>query len=278
MSHLKMRDNTQIYYIEEGTGRPIIMLHGWKASSDVYQKVSEELSSGFRCIRYDQRGHKRSGIPDQPPRMGDLADDLDEIIRVFCPVEKPLLIGWSMGGATVLEYIERYGCEKIDGVILVDISPCILNNENWNLGRAGGTYTEEHLTADMSVMSVDFREFMRKYYSETNAQFREMTSAEREGLLDQRLAGFDTGVLTSLWESLCRADYRPTLPRISVPAAIFHASILPACRPETAAYYAQTIPGGAHCVQFKDASHALIAEYPKLFSKEVRDFIALGKD
>lgn len=276
MAYLRMHDNTDIYYAEEGSGSPVIMLHGWKASSDVFETVSGMLQDSFRCIRYDHRGHKRSQVPCRPPQMKDLADDLNEIIQTLCPTEKPVLIGWSMGAATVLEYVKRYGCGMIDRIILVDLSPCMLNDENWHLGRAVGTYTVEQLEEDLLIMSTDFRSFMRRYYEAGNPHFRERSQEQQEDMITERLSGFDTWVLTSLWESLCRADYRSMLSNITVPVAVFYAGILPSCQPKAAEYYAQTIPGGAYCFEFRNASHALITEYPKLFVQKVRDFVIEG--
>lgn len=96
-------------------------------------------------------------------------------------------------------------------------------------------------------------------------------------MIAQRLGGYHPVVLTSLWESLCNSDYRSVLPAITVPVAVFHASIMPSCLAGAARYYAEHMSGWANTVQFKNASHALITEYPDLFSQEVRKFISYNQ-
>ena len=272
MAYLKVPDGTQLYYREEGCGKPIVMAHGWKASSDAYSSIIERLSADYRCIAYDQRGHLRSSVPDKPPTMEDLADDLHTVITERCKGEKPLLIGWSMGGATVLEYVERYGCGEIDRIIIVDCSPKILNDHTWCFGRLSGEYTEETLCEDLLMMKQDFYAYLAKYYASSNPNFSAMTIQEQQDMVLTRMKGHDPGVLTSLWESLCRSDYRDTLKRITVPAAVFHASIMPSCSTGAADYYCQNIPGDVLAIRFENASHALMIEYPDLFCTRVKDF------
>ena len=277
MPYLTMPDSVRLYYEEEGSGHPVIMVHGWKASCEVYDGISARLKSSFRCIRYDQRGHKRSEVPAQMPQMSDLASDLATVIHKLCPPKKPTLIGWSMGGATLLEYVKQYGDSMIDRMIIVDVSPRMINDDEWKLGRAGGSYTAEKLSSDLVLMKADFPTYMREYYLTSNPYFKDMTLGEQQEMIAQRLDGYHPVVLTSLWESLCNSDYRSVLPAITVPVAVFHASIMPSCLAGAARYYAEHMPGWAYTVRFENASHALITEYPDLFSQEVRKFISYNQ-
>lgn len=272
MAYLQMMDGTQLYYREEGHGKPIVMAHGWKASSDAYSKIIERLLTDYRCIAYDQRGHLHSSVPMNAPTMEDLASDLNEMIQKLCPDEKPMLIGWSMGGATVLEYVRQYGCESIDRILIVDFVPKMLSDESWRLGRLGGRYDEAELCKELAFMKQDFYSFLAKYYGESNPSFSTMSQSEQEEMVLTRMKDHNPAVLTSLWESLCRADYRQTLPKITVPVRVFHASILPLCPPEAAQFYKQQIPGDVDTVQFENASHSLMIEYPDLFCSLVKEF------
>lgn len=122
------------------------MLHGWKASSDVYLKVSELLSDRYTCISYDCRGHKRSGVTGAPD-LSVLAEDLNEVIGKLC-TGKPVLIGWSMGGLTALEYIRKFA--PIHSALM----------------RVCGNYAEirfltgRHITPRQAVDSVDWGELI----------------------------------------------------------------------------------------------------------------------
>ena len=110
MPYLQLENGRKLYYEEEGAGRPVVFIHGWKASADVYAEPSRLLTQAgnYRCIRYDHCGHKRSDAPDSPATLQTLAQDLHSLITAL-QLEKPILVGWSMGGMTVQEYIRRYG-------------------------------------------------------------------------------------------------------------------------------------------------------------------------
>ena len=203
--------------------------------------------------------------------MEDLADDLHAVLTACCSREKPLLIGWSMGGATVLEYLRKYGCENVDRVLIVDYVPKMLNDSTWHLGRLDGSYDETSLEADLSLMRADFYGFLAKYYGESNPAFGAMSTQEQQQMVITRMKGHDPITLTALWDSLCRADYRESLRDITVPVMVFHADILPLCPPEAATFYRDEIPN-AQTIQFENASHALMVEYPDLFCSRVREF------
>lgn len=275
MAYFTTRDGEQLYYEECGAGKTVIMVHGWKGTSDAYAPVCERLQDSFRCIRYDQRGHMRSSKPEVLPKMADLGEDLNEIIHAFCPDEKPVVIGWSMGAATVLEYLKRYGCGHVERIILVDQPPRSLNDENWTLGRVGGTYTQKELEADIALTEKDFMEFLRLYLVPFRRNFHEWPLEEQKAYVEKIMEGYSPAIQASLFVDLQQSDYRPVLPTITVPTGIFYASVKPGCRPEAAAYYAEHIPAETYLKEFPDATHALLVEYPELFAQEVRRFIAM---
>ena len=124
MAFLTMRDGRKLYYEEAGAGQPVVFLHGWKASANVYAASVSLLAGNYRCIRYDHCGHLRSDAPAEGPDLGVLAEDLREVL-VQLKLEKPVLVGWSMGGMTVLEYLRRYGCEGLEKSSASRISPTI---------------------------------------------------------------------------------------------------------------------------------------------------------
>ena len=194
-----------------------MMLHGWKASSDVYLKVSELLSDRYTCISYDCRGHKRSGVTGAPD-LSVLAEDLNEVIGKLC-TGKPVLIGWSMGGLTALEYIRKYGCEGISGLILVDVAPKMRKDETWPCG----TYSDDEFYADQQVMQEIFFAFLRQYYIRPVPGYAENTLQEQWERVRTRSMDFDLEAMKSLWISLSNGDYRVELKNITVPTEIFAA-------------------------------------------------------
>ena len=272
MAFLNMTDGAQIYYEDEGRGQPVLMVHGWKASCNVYEGISLRLRDEFRCIRYDQCGHLRSSAPKTDVKIRDLGTHLHQLVAALCG-EKPVLVGWSMGAATVMDYIRQYGCNAIRGVVLVDYPPRMRNNDTWKFGRDDGTMTDEQLQERFRLIDEDFHAFLYDYYLRTNVQFPDMSEAERLQMIQERMQGHDPKILASLWKDINMQDFREVLPAITVPTAIFYADKKPVCSQGAAEYYAEKIPGGAKLVKFEGASHALISEQPDRFAQELRTFI-----
>ena len=77
MSTIMMKDGTQIYYKDWGTGQPIVFSHGWPLCSDSWEAQMMFLASkGYRCIAHDRRGHGQSSQPWIGNEMDTYANDL----------------------------------------------------------------------------------------------------------------------------------------------------------------------------------------------------------
>lgn len=274
MGYLTMKDGVRLYYEEAGSGTPIIFIHGWKGNTAVWDRSYFDLlaDGNYRCIRYEHRGHNRSDLPDVMPGLKDLADDLHEIITQL-GVVKPVLVGHSMGGATILEYIRHYGSEGLEKVVIVDMSPKILCENGWTYGSRGRNFTRQHAAANVAKMKENFLEFLRGYYCGGNPGFAEKTPAEQDELIAERMLGQHPAVLTSLMSALYGRDHCDVLPQITCPTGIFHAEVMPVCNTEVAEYYQENIPAVTKVVCFRGGSHALITEQPDRFVSELKAFL-----
>ena len=57
MTHVKTRDGTSLYVKEWGTGRPVVLMHGWPLSADSWDDQAMSIAdAGMRAIAYDRRG------------------------------------------------------------------------------------------------------------------------------------------------------------------------------------------------------------------------------
>ena len=76
------------------------------------------------------RGHGASGKPTDPAAYGSIApwaDDLAAVIRAK-KLERPVLVGWSFGGAVVMAYVARYGSKALAGIAFVGTTAAIRSN------------------------------------------------------------------------------------------------------------------------------------------------------
>lgn len=109
------------------TGNPegpsIILIHGLLGS---HLNWDAQLNSAqlqrYRLITYDLRGHGLSGKPAGLDAYRDgrrWADDLATVIRAS-HARRPVLVGWSLGGAVISNYLAAYGDGGIAGAVYVD--------------------------------------------------------------------------------------------------------------------------------------------------------------
>lgn len=126
MSTIKVKDGTEIYYKDWGSGEPVVLSHGWPLSSDSWEAQMGFLAShGYRCIAHDRRGHGRSSQPWNGNDMDTFADDLSELIETL-DLKGIVLIGFSMGGGEVARYIGRHGTKRVAKAGLIAAVPPLM--------------------------------------------------------------------------------------------------------------------------------------------------------
>ena len=91
----------------EGTGEPLILIHGIGAARDAWRFVTPHLTDHFTVVTYDLRGHGDSPLPDGAFDLDDLVTDL-EALRARLGFEKAHLAGHSLGGMIGPRYAQRY--------------------------------------------------------------------------------------------------------------------------------------------------------------------------
>ena len=119
-----VRLHTEVFGPEDGY--PVVLAHGITCAIPVWAHQIADLTSDFRVIAYDHRGHGRSGVP---PRRGGysldhLAADLDAVLdATLRPQERAVIAGHSMGGIAVTAWSERLPhrvAERADAVALIN--------------------------------------------------------------------------------------------------------------------------------------------------------------
>lgn len=112
-------DNVRLHYIDVGQGRAIIFEPGWTMAADIFQPQIDALSAHYRVISVDPRSQGDSDKPAEGNYPGRRALDLKELVDSL-KLEKPVLVGWSMGVPEVLSYVDQFGAGNLGGLVLVD--------------------------------------------------------------------------------------------------------------------------------------------------------------
>ena len=108
--------NKYVYFEKIGSGNPIILLHGWAASSTIFDSITNILKSKYTVYVIDLPGFGKSEEPDTPYNLDNYVDLLFQFI-VDLDIYNPILLGHSFGGRIAIKYASLY---KINKLILVD--------------------------------------------------------------------------------------------------------------------------------------------------------------
>ncbi len=161
MPTLRVKDGTEIYYKDWGTGTPVVFSHGWPLTSDSWESQMLFLATrGFRCIAHDRRGHGRSSQPWHGNEMDTYADDLAALIE-HLDLREAALIGFSTGGGEVARYIGRHGTKRVAKAALIGAVPPLMLKTASNPGglpidvfdgiRAGSIADRSQLYKDLAA-------------------------------------------------------------------------------------------------------------------------------
>lgn len=108
----------QLAYTDQGKGTPILFVHGFPMNKAAWEPQVKALSSSFRVISLDLRGHGESEAPLWHYTLEKYADDIHGLLE-HLSIDQAVLAGLSMGGYTLFDFHRKYP-DRVKGLILAD--------------------------------------------------------------------------------------------------------------------------------------------------------------
>lgn len=262
-------DGHTLHYDDAGTGRAVVLLHGWACHAGYFAPQADGLSDRFRVVAPDLRGHRRSYRPGDAPGLAILADDLQALLdRVGPPA--PVLVGWSMGALVAFEFLRRFGAARIAGLVVVDMTPRIVNDAAWRLGLAGG-YDAVQAERAQDLMRQHWTRWVDGFLPTLFAAGRDPDPALLAWVrAEMRACAPDT--MATIWHAITAADYRPDAGRIAAPTLVLRGASSRLYGHGTAAWLRSAVAGAVAAV-IADAGHAPHLEQPEAFNRTVAAFV-----
>src|SRR5881392_2397480 len=157
--------NIDLYYEDHGTGKPVVLIHGYPLNGGSWEKQTAALlTAGRRVITYDRRGFGKSTQPTTGYNYDTFAEDLHEIVTRL-QLQDYALAGFSMGGGEVARYIGKYGSKGVSKAVFVSaIPPFLLKTADNPEGLDGSVFEgiEKAVAADRYAF---FTEFFKNFYN-----------------------------------------------------------------------------------------------------------------
>ena len=222
MAYIKTRDGTDIYVKDWGAGRPVILLHGWPLSSDMWDAQAMALAqAGFRAIAYDRRGFGRSAQPWNGYDYDTLSDDLADVMAATGATQDATIVGFSMGGGEVARYMSRHGNRGVAAAALVaSVVPYMLQTADNPDGVPQSMFDQI-----AEGINKDREHFFRRTFVPQFFGVGWVTSPVSEEVIH---GATRTAMMAGLWPTLAclrafsHTDFRPDLPAFRVPTLIIH--------------------------------------------------------
>jgi pimeloyl-ACP methyl ester carboxylesterase len=222
-------DGVQLSYIRQGSGRPIVLIHGWSQCAEEFKHQIEPLSARYDVIAVDQRSHGESQKVSYGLKISRLSKDLYELLTEL-DLNDVALLGHSMGSSVIWCYIDLFGPEHVSKIILVDQPPFPTSDPHWaqqELEDSGANITAQQVfdtVGDLRSREAEqvTREIIDKYLT------KHATSEMREWIVQCNLK-MPRDFAATLVYNLLHTDWRDLIPRINLPTLIIsgRASAMP---------------------------------------------------
>ena len=203
-----------------GTGRPVVLIHGWPLSGEAWDKqVPDLVAAGYRVITYDRRGFGHADHPSDGFDYDTLTSDLAKILEGE-DLKNVTLVGFSMGGGEVARYISLYGEERLNSVVLAAAVPPLMmqsaDNPEGPLTQAKAQEMEAGLKADRAKF---FDGFTKAFFS-ANGVLKVTEAKRQEAIVICQQS--DQAAAIGCMKAFATTDFRDDLANISVPTLVLH--------------------------------------------------------
>jgi 3-oxoadipate enol-lactonase len=253
-------NGTTIAYNDQGTGLPIIFLHAFPLNRTMWETQEHALSSQFRIITIDLRGHGESDAPLWSYTLDQSAHDVRALLDHLA-IQQALFVGLSMGGYILFAFYRKYPT-RVKGLILADTRAQADTEEGKN-GRFKMAQTA-YKKGPAAIADIMIPKLLSPATVQTKPDLVQQVRAMIEG---NQISGI-AGDLMAMAE---RPDSVPLLSQITCPTQVIVGELDQATPPSDAKFIAEKIPG-ARLAIIPGAAHLANLEQPDTFSRIVSSF------
>ncbi len=274
LPNLELKDGRIFYETYGEKGRWVVLIHGAWASHEWWKEQIPVLSTRYRVLALDVRGHGRSSRLRRPSSVKKFSEDLHELLT-HLNVEEAALIGWSMGGLISLQYTVDHP-EVVRALVLI-ASRAHKKRRGYDPLKEYLEKLAETMAFSLSspfefFMALDNKEYyMREFRREVEDMFTEKASEE---LIDWAMRAIQVNSpedLVNVSLSIKDFDLSAKLSEIKVPTLII-AGGRDRMVPLSLTEKLKEIPN-SEMVVFPDAGHYLLLEEPEKVNACLMSFL-----
>lgn len=261
-----MRDGehcaTALHVESLGSGRPLVLLHGFAMHSGLFAPLLPPLARRHRVHAVDLPGHGRSATVE-PFDLASVADAVDAAVAV----DDATVLGWSLGGQVALQWA-RAQPGKVRRLVLVATTPSFVARDDWPYAM-----TEQALLRFGDELRASYRLTLLRFLSlqvQGSDEGRATLAPLRARLFERGEPSKDA--LDAALETLRRTDLRPALPNVTAPTLVIGGdrdTLVPLGATKA---LAAALPNATHAT-IAGAAHAPFLSHREAFLDQVLTFI-----
>jgi 3-oxoadipate enol-lactonase len=263
-------NNLEHYYEEAGQGETIIFVHGAFADGGVWEPQWQHFSLEYRVVRYDLRGHGRTGASRMEHySMATFAEDLAALLDVL-EIDTPIICGLSWGGSVAQAYAVRYP-GRIKALILAG-----------SMAAIDLTFTDKllcHVLVPGWLMSIIIRSMSVENFTRFSFKLARLTMGKywlsrdehARQYLEQCMYQMDGDEYLKIWEAMYGFHLLP-LEHIRCPTLILNGEFESRNTFQHSKEILRRIPA-AEAKMIPEAQHGMNLEEPQFFNKLVEQFL-----
>jgi pimeloyl-ACP methyl ester carboxylesterase len=207
-----------LYYEDHGSGRPVVLIHGYALSGRAWDRqVPVLLEARHRVITYDRRGFGKSSQPAVGYDYDTFTDDLYSLLETL-ELREVTLVGHSMGTGEVTRYLGRYGSARVAQAVMVAPLPPYLLQADDNPEGVPASVFEGFTQAARADTPAWMKGLLDSYYNFDKLRGGLVSDQAYQASWNLAATASATAAVAciSTWET----DFRGDLPNIDVPVLV----------------------------------------------------------
>lgn len=264
--YIEVEPNVKLHISDGGEGRPVVLIHGWPLSDEMYEyQYNDLIKNNFRVIGITLRGFGKSDKPHGNYSYDVHALDIKRVLDIL-DINDAVLVGFSMGGAIAVRYLSIFNGVHISKLVLAGAAVPLWTQRKdfpYNLTKSSVDDLIKLNNTDRPKLLSNFA----KIFSATPTSLNKGIGNWLNGISLSASSIATAQCLVALRDT----DLREDMAKIKMPTLILHGKKDKICSFDLANQMKAGI-ANAQLVAFEESGHSLFLEETKKFNEELIKF------
>jgi pimeloyl-ACP methyl ester carboxylesterase len=264
--YIEVETNVRLHITDAGEGRPIVLIHGWPLSDEMYEyQYNDLINNDFRVIGITLRGFGKSDKPYGLYNYDVHSSDIKKVLEIL-EIKDAVLGGFSMGGSIAIRFAALDQGTHVSKLALFGAAAPIWTQRvdfPYNLPKSAVDELIELNYKDRPKLLSNFS----KIFSATETSLNEGIGSWLNGICLSASFHATAQCLIALRDT----DLRNDMTKITIPTVIMHGKKDKICSFDLADQMKAGI-ADSHIIAFEDSGHSMFLEETRKFNVELIKF------